>query len=135
MAIWSYIKERKLNPVFLFVFFFVIRLLFAFASHINDHYSILEDGVWLVSLGDKIAEGDFNLDIGRFIASPAYPCFVAAHKIIFGSHWIFFLLLSQLTISSVSGIFFYRIARRLFPLAAANVAVLLFGIFLSRCIM
>jgi len=73
--------------------------------------------------------GNFNMDIGRFIVSPAYPFFIALHKIIFGSNWTFFLSLSQLILSSVSGIYFYKLARLLFSVRAANIGVLLYAVF------
>jgi hypothetical protein len=121
--------ERIWNNGNLFFLFFSIRLLFVLIAGIDNHYSFVLDGTWLVSLGDRIAAGNFDLDIGRFIASPAFPFFVAVHKILFGGHWALFLSLSQLILSSVSGIYFYKLARLLFSVRAANIAVLLYAVF------
>ena len=87
----------------------IIRLMYVFTQGVFNNYSLLMDSVGLVHFADLALMGNFNFDWGRFIASPLMSIFIAGHKLLFGSYWNVFLILNQLILSSLSGIYIYKI--------------------------
>lgn len=91
-----------------------IRLAFTFFIGFNNNYDLQSDSADLISFAKKSLTGDFNFDYGRFIASPGFPIFAALHMYLFDKYWNIFLVISQLIISSISGIFIYKTSKILF---------------------
>lgn len=97
----------------IFIAFLVVRLLFISITGFNS-YELHPDSYRYIELSDRIMKGDYNMDIQLFIVAPFYPFFIALHKIIFGSLWENSLVVSQLILSSLSGIFLFKLSRLLF---------------------
>ena len=122
----------KLNKKLLFVFlgFFVIRLVFSISAGFTENYKGQSDSIWLIDFAKKAIQGDFNFYLGRFIASPLYPLFAALHMIIFGDYWNIALVFSQIIISSLSGVFLYKLTERLFNITTISaIATVLYALF------
>lgn len=67
---------------------------------------------------DAILAGNFNLLMENtnlleslFITAPFYPYFLAFFKLLFGSYWVLAFQSTQILLSSVSGVFLYKIAK------------------------
>lgn len=118
------------TELFIFGYFLVIRLLFVFLGG-YDNYELNPDSGMYFGLSERVLQGNFNFDVGRFIVAPFYPCFIALHKWLFADFWVVALSASQISISCLSGIYLYRLGRLLFPHIAIVpvLATLLFGIF------
>ncbi len=116
--------------LYIFVYFMFVRLIYVFFQGFFNNYTLLMDSVGLVHFADQALLGDFNFDWGRFIASPLMSLFIAGHKLIFGSYWNVMLITSQLILSSVSGIYIYKITRLLFEKQEiAMIATIIYGLF------
>jgi len=101
----------------LFLLFFThlfTRLLFVNIVGIYNNYSLQSDSYWLVGFAEEVLKGNFNFDIGRFVASPFFPFVCGFFKMIFHSQWPFYLILFQLILSSISGLYIYKIALLIF---------------------
>ena len=116
--------------LYIFVYFMIVRLIYVFFQGFFNNYALLMDSVGLVHFADQALMGDFNFDWGRFIASPLMSLFIAGHKLLFGSYWNVVLIINQLMLSSISGIYFYKISRLLFDkMEIATIATIIFGVF------
>ena len=85
----------------LFLLFFVhllTRLIFINVTGVFNNYSHQCDSYWLVKFADIASNGNFNFDIGRFIASPLFPSVCAAVKIFSAEYWAFYMILFQVLI-------------------------------------
>lgn len=111
-AIDSGMKSSRI--IFLFCICAIIRFLFSITVGFDNNYSKLGDPKWLIEFADKATQGDFNFDIGRFIASPLFPTVAAGFKIIFGDSWSTALVIFQILFSALSCIYIYRITELLF---------------------
>ncbi len=122
-------KESKLAKPLYFIFFgfLAVRIIFIFITG-YDSCQLCPDCYWIDDLSERALKGNFDFDIGRFISAPFYPCFIALHKWILGSYWDTGLVISQLIISSISGVYLFRLAILLFP-KNKNTAYLSTGIF------
>ncbi len=101
----------------LFLLFFVhllTRLLYVNISGIFNNYNLQCDSLWLVNFADEVVKGNFNFDIGRFIASPLFPIVCGLFKVLFHEQWAFYLILFQILLSACSGLYIFRIAFVLF---------------------
>ncbi|WP_299255798.1 glycosyltransferase family 39 protein [uncultured Cytophaga sp.] len=98
----------------IFISFFIVRIIFSFLIGFYNNYSLQPDSIYLIQFADNAVKGDFNFDFGRFITSPVFPCFAALLKISFGQYWNTSLILFQIILSSISGIFIYKISNILF---------------------
>ena len=116
------------KTVYIFFYFLTIRVLFIVVSGFSPN-ELSSDTVWIDMLSERALTGDFNFDIGRFIVAPFYNVLIAAHKYIFTSNWSFVLICSQLIISSLSGVYFYKLGKLLFNEKAAFYSSLIFGVF------
>lgn len=113
-----------------FFIFFFIRLAYILIMGYRNNYSLADDSTWIMELSDKALRLDFDFDIGRFIAAPFYQCFVALLKAIFGNFWDISLVLSQLILSSLSGVFLYKLSGLLFNDKRVNIiAAAVFAVF------
>ncbi len=115
---------------FLFSIHLLTRLAFAFALGLGNNYALQTDSYELVRIGLEAASGDLNFELERFIVSPLYSTIVAISNLLFGDHWAVFLLLFQLAISALSGVYIYKIAALVFQdRKVALLASLLFAVF------
>jgi hypothetical protein len=117
----------------LFLLFFVhllTRLIFLNINGVFNNYNLQADSYWLVALAEGVTHGNFNFDIGRFIASPLFPVICALFKIVFTFEWPFYLVFFQLILSAVSGLYIYKIALLMFEnQKAALFSSILFALF------
>jgi hypothetical protein len=117
----------------LFLLFFthlLTRLVYINFSGVFNNYNLQSDSLWLVGLADETLKGNFNFDIGRFIASPLFPCLCGLFKFIFTNHWQFFLILFQIVLSAISGLYIYKITLLIFKnKETALISSLLFAFF------
>jgi hypothetical protein len=90
------------------------RLLFVNLTGVNNNYSFQCDSYWLVKMADEATHGNFNFDIGRFIASPLFPAVCGTFKIFSPESWSLFLGLFQIALMSVSGLYIFKISLLLF---------------------
>ena len=117
---------KKLSIIFLY--FLVVRILFIIITG-YDNCELCSDSDFIDRLSERALRGDFNFDIGRFIVAPFYNVFIAGHKWIFGGYWDWALVTSQLLLSALAGVYFYKLARLLFNETTARIGTFLFGIF------
>ena len=76
-----------------------IRFIFSFFSGYS-RYDLHPDSRWIVELSSKAYQGDFDYDIGRFIAAPLYQSFIAVIKILSNDYWGEILIVLQILFSS-----------------------------------
>ena len=100
-----------------FFAFLIVRVLFVFVSG-YDNFELFDDTSRYNQQSDAILAGEYNLlseNLDQleslFITAPFYPYFQAFFKLIFGSYWIFALEATQILLSSLSGVFLYKIAK------------------------
>jgi hypothetical protein len=106
------IKKFKIE-ISIFIFFFIIRFLFIKISGF-DNFELQPDSYWYTLQSDEILKGNFNLLRPLFIPAPFFSYFQALIKFIFSSYWMSALEILQITITSLSGIFFYKLSGLLF---------------------
>ncbi|MCS6967479.1 MAG: glycosyltransferase family 39 protein [Cytophagales bacterium] len=94
----------------LFFWHLLTRLVFAFATGFLNNYALQPDSKWLVQFGMQAAQGNFNFELERFIASPLFPAVVGLFKWIFKEAWQVSLVIFQLIVSAISGVYIYKIA-------------------------
>lgn len=105
----------------IFILFVVIRTLFYFLSG-YDSFELISDSARYDALSNQMLAGNFNLNIGPFIVAPFYPYLLYIVKLLTGDFWLSTIVIIQIVISSVSGVFLYRLAMLLFN--NRNVALL-----------
>ena len=94
--------------IIIFFFFFLTRFLFLKISGF-DNFELQLDSYWYSEQSDEVLKGNFNLARPLFIPAPFFSYFQALIKFIFSSHWMSVLEILQITIASLSGIFFLQI--------------------------
>jgi hypothetical protein len=120
----------KKTVAFLFLTHFTTRILYCFIIGFYSNCVLTSDCVYLLRFSDKIQEVDFNFDIGRFISSPLFPTICGVFKLMFSHVWDTALVLFQLVLSSLSGVFIYKIALLIFnDRRIALLASLVFAVF------
>ena len=108
-------KENQTSKfVKIFFCYFVIRLMFSFAIGFSNNYTLQPDSRFLINFANQAALGNFNFDYGRFITSPLYSVFAALHMLLFGRFWVLWLIISQISLSSLSGVYLYKITKLVF---------------------
>src|ERR1035437_3842322 len=98
----------------LFITHLLTRILFSICIGFYNNYSLQNDSSWLVNFGNNVLVGDFNFDIKRFIVSPLFPTLCGLFKFLFGMGWNSALIIFQLLISSLSGVYIFKITELLF---------------------
>lgn len=125
------IKEITLNTQnLLFITHLFTRLIFIFCVGFYNNYSLQSDSIWLADMSEKALDFNFNFELLRFVASPLFPIIVAIFKFTFGHYWVISLVIFQLSLSALSGVFIYKIAQKLF--VDENIALmssLIFAVF------
>ncbi len=106
--------NKNKTYLLLFLTHLVTRLVFIFIIGFYNNYSLQSDSAWLVALGNKIVEGDFNFELDRFIVSPLFPVVCGLFKIIFTNSWDTALIIFQFLISALSGVYIFKIAELIF---------------------
>jgi hypothetical protein len=104
----------KRTLILVFLIQLLSRLIFVFFIGFDNNYSLQSDSMWLTDFGNKVILGDFNFELDRFIASPLYPTLCGLFKIIFSNYWNILLVIFQLLIAALSGVYVYKIANLLF---------------------
>ena len=99
--------------IFIFFCFFSVRFLFIYLSGF-DNFKLQIDSYWYNTQSDNVLNGNFNLLRPLFITAPFFTYFQALIKIIFTNHWMIALEFSQIIISSLSGVFLYKLSYELF---------------------
>lgn len=118
------------TSIFLFTLHVLTRLAFVFALGLSNNYALQVDSYELVRFGLQAVEGDFNFELERFIVSPLFSIVVASFNLLFGEQWSVMLLIFQLLISALSGVYIYKIALTLFHNRKVGLfASLLFAVF------
>lgn len=120
----------KRTALFLFAVHLTTRLIFALVLGFDNNYTLQADSYELVKFGLQAAGGDFNFELERFIVSPLFSLLVAGFNLLFGEQWSVILLIFQLLLSAVSGVYIYKIAVLLFDNRKVGlVASLVFAVF------
>ncbi|MDJ1472136.1 glycosyltransferase family 39 protein [Cytophagaceae bacterium DM2B3-1] len=120
-------NSRYVN-IYIFFLFFFVRLAFVFFSRF-DNYELSGDSGWIIKLGMNVLDGNLDFDIGRFIAAPFYPYFIAVNMWIFGSFWNVSVVFFQLVLSALSGVALYKIALYYFDKLTSLLATHLYALF------
>jgi len=114
----------------LFFLHLITRFLFILVIGFFNNYKLQPDSSWLVELGMNASKLDFNFELERFVVSPLYPMIIGIMKIIFGELWNVALILTQLILAALSGVYIYKIAFLLFNNKKTGIiASLLFSIY------
>jgi len=111
--------------ILVFFLFFITRFLFYILSPF-DNFELQPDSYWYSEQSDNILNKDFNLLRPLFITAPFFSYFQALNKLIFFDFWKISLSLNQIIISSLSGIYFYRLSRLFFEKKISIFATILF---------
>ena len=120
---------KSITTYKIFIVFFLVRFAFYLFGGSN-HLELSADAPRYDVLSNQILEGNYNLDIGLFIVAPFYPYFLALIKLLFGSQWIVAFTLIQIAVASLSGVYFYKLAKLIFTdERVTNYATLLYAIF------
>lgn len=114
----------------IFITHLLSRIIFIFLNGFFNNYSLQADSTWLVEFGLRNAANlDFNFELERFVASPLFPSIVGMLKIVFGENWNVILIIIQLFLSALSGVFVYKIGSLLFNKKAGIVSTLVYAVF------
>lgn len=111
----------------LFTIQLITRTVFIIAIGVYNNYGLQSDSEWLVKFGFQAAQLNFNFELERFVASPLFPTLIGMLKIIFGDYWSIILINLQLILSSLSGVFIFKIGNLLFNRKTALLASLLYA--------
>ena len=106
------LSRIKINLI-IFTSFFLVRYIFLILSN-YDNFELQPDSYWYSQQSNDVLEGNFNLLRPLFITSPFFTYFQAIVKLTFGDLWLVILEFFQVSIASISGIFFYKLALILF---------------------
>ena len=107
----KFFEEKKFSIIFLL--FILTRYFFHVISG-YDHYQLQPDSYWYSEQSDEVLKGNFNLERLLFITAPFFSYFQAIVKFIGGGYWEEILFILQLLISSISGVYFYRLSILIF---------------------
>lgn len=108
---------KKLSPIkinlIIFFSFFLVRYFFVIFNN-YDNFELQPDSYWYSDQSDEVLKGNFNLLRPLFITSPFFTYYQAIIKLIFGDYWEIILEFSQVSIASISAIYFYKLGLILF---------------------
>ena len=119
----SFLEDNKF--IIIFFSFFITRYLFNLILG-HDHFELHNDSYWYNVQSNEILKGNFNLERLLFIPTPFFQYFQAFIKLISGGtkliiptlfpgvFWQTILYTLQLLISSIAGIFFYKLSFLIF---------------------
>lgn len=114
----------------LFTIHLLTRIIFILGNGFFNNYGLQADSTWLVEFGlKKAANLNFDFELKRFVASPLFPSLVGLLKIAFGANWNISLIFIQLFLSSLSGVYVYKIGNLLFNKKVGIISSLIFAIF------
>jgi hypothetical protein len=120
----------KKTDVLLFTLHLLTRSLFISYIGFYENYYLQPDSFWLVPFADKAMRGDFDFEMERFIASPLFPVVGGLFKLLFSSYWDTALVVFQLLLASLSGVYIYKTGELLFQSKKiALLASLIFAFF------
>jgi hypothetical protein len=105
----------KKTDVLLFTLHLLTRSLFISYIGFYENYYLQPDSFWLVPFADKAMRGDFDFEMERFIASPLFPVVGGLFKLLFSSYWDTALVVFQLLLASLSGVYIYKTGELFFP--------------------
>ena len=104
-------KNHRLE-IYIFTIFFLTRYFFIFLSNFNN-FQLQPDSYWYDKQSNEILLGNYNLLRPLFITAPFFSYFQALIKLLFSNYWIYALEFFQVLISSISGIFFYKLSNQI----------------------
>lgn len=104
-------EGRLATSCVIFLAYFAVRTAFMVLSGF-DSFELHADTGRYDMQSDKILRGQYNLMEKLWITAPGYPYLQAAFKLMFGSAWIPALQFWQIAISSLSGVYLFKIARQ-----------------------
>ncbi|MCX7698076.1 MAG: glycosyltransferase family 39 protein [Candidatus Goldbacteria bacterium] len=114
----------------LFIIHFSTRFIFILWNGFYNNYKLQPDSIWLVEFGLKNAANlNFNFELPRFVVSPLFPSLVGMLNIVFGKNWDVLLIIIQLLLSSLSGVYIYKIGALLFNNKVGIISSFIFSIF------
>ncbi len=122
-------KKISANKNYLLIFgvYFLVRLLFVLIIVPRvPAFQFFADEIRYDRASDGILQGNFNFDNGMFITAPVFPFFLAFVKLIFGEYWFVANTGAQIILSSLSGIYLYKLTERLFSKKTAILAAVIF---------
>jgi 4-amino-4-deoxy-L-arabinose transferase-like glycosyltransferase len=120
----------KKQIIILFLINLFTRIGYVFYVGFFNNYGLQSDSNWLVEFGLKNAANlNFNFELDRFVASPLFPSLVGLLKLLFRDNWNIFLILIQLFLSALSGIYIYKIGVLLFNNRIGYISSLIFSVF------
>lgn len=118
------------TTLILFFIHLLTRVVFVFLTGFFNNYALQLDSLWLVTFGlENAAHFNFNFELDRFVASPLYPTLIGLFKIVFNQQWALMLILFQLMLSSLSGVYIYKIGSLLFNKKTGVLASLIYSVF------
>ena len=107
----------------IFCLFLLVRIIFVFILKTYlPHLEVFPDSERYDILSNQILEGNFDLDCGLFLVAPVYPYFLALIKMVFGEYWNIGASSIQILLSSLSGVYFYKLSKLIFE--SERVAIL-----------
>lgn len=117
----------KKDYFLIFGFFFLVRLLFVLlVVPYVPTFQFFADEIRYDRVSDGILQGNFNFDNGMFITAPVFPFFLAFIKLIFGEYWFAANTGAQIILSSLSGVYLYKLTGRFFSKKTAILATIIF---------
>lgn len=116
--------------IVIFLMHLLSRTLFILVNGFFNNYGLQADSTWLVEFGLRNAANfDFNFELERFVASPLFPSLIGMLKIIFGENWNLILIIIQLLLSALSGVYVLKIGSLLFNKKVGIVSTLIYSVF------
>lgn len=109
-----YKSHQTATYIAIFLLCLVVRIAFTLYMGSYNNYALEADSKQLIEFADQALQFNFNFDYGRFITSPLFSIFAAVHKILFGVYWGTGLLIILILISSLSGVYIFKITQLLF---------------------
>ncbi len=106
----------------LFLTHLTTRLLFCVFIGFYNNYHLQGESTSFVAFGDLVARNDFNFEFPRFIVSPLFPLLCGIFKMTFFNYWDTALVLFQIFLGALSGLYLYHIAVLIF--SSQRIAIL-----------
>jgi hypothetical protein len=117
------LSPSKINLIIFGSFFFVRYFFLIFSNY--DNYELQPDSYWYSDQSEEVLRGNFNLLRPLFITSPFFTYYQAIIKFIFGDYWEIILEFSQVSIASISAIYFYKLSLILFKNKKVSILALI----------
>lgn len=93
----------------LFLLHVLTRVLFMGITGFSNHYDLQIDSYWLVELGYRVLDANFDFTIDRFVASPLYPMVLGIFRWCWGEGaWQVPLTVFQVLLAAYSGLWLYK---------------------------